>query len=146
MYFAVNMLIMKIYLRIFLSSINSYIMNSLNSNLFKGGTGERQLTSTSGETSISNTPSLLASQADQSLVRNFHPFVQALMRWEEPQEAPCVSSLAEVGSRPHIFITVNGARVKALVDSGANISLLHSKFLKHMIGHRPVPNMGPTHI
>ena len=125
-------------------------MNILNSNLFKGGNGEHQLNSTSGEiggeTSICNTPSLFASQADQSLIRDFHPFVQALMRWEEPQEAPCVSSLAEVGSRPHIFITVNGARVKALVDSGANISLLHSKFLKHMIGHRPVPNMGPTHI
>ena len=45
---------------------------------------------------------------------------------------PRVSSLMEIGARPHIYLEINGARVKALVDSGANVSLLHDRFLKMM--------------
>ena len=51
----------------------------------------------------------------------------------------------EIGARPHIYLEINGARVKALVDSGANVSLLHDRFLK-MMHNKPVPNMGPTYI
>ena len=75
-----------------------------------------------------------------------HSFVQTLVRWDDPvNETPRVSSLKEVGSRPHIFLSLNGVQVKALVDKGANISLLHDKFREQM-SIAPCQLSGPTPI
>ena len=71
---------------------------------------ERDLTKhCSGHTGAELQDLRLESNRADSVARSvsgakLHPFVDAVMKWCDPDDTPTVSSLVQVGERPHIFL------------------------------------------
>ena len=123
--------------------VNTYKLHTVEDAGRLPGTNDQDSLSASCNPSATMPASESARPVDPT---GLHSFVQTLVRWDDPvNETPRVSSLKEVGSRPHIFLSLNGVQVKALVDTGANISLLHDKFREQM-SIAPCQLSGPTPI
>ena len=125
--------------------VNSYKLHTVEDAGRLPGTNDQD--SLSASCNPSGSATMPASESARPVdPTGLHSFVQTLVRWDDPvNETPRVSSLKEVGSRPHIFLSLNGVQVKALVDTGANISLLHDKFREQM-SIAPCQLSGPTPI